>query len=135
MGMQLKGGKAGALTRREFMALTGGAALAAAGAAYAQGDGSAAPVVKTSNGPIRGVTTNGIHTFKGVRYAAPPVGPLRFMPPQKPAPWKDVVETSAYGASAIQMASGPTANPVTELSKQLATVFTTSVEMKTHNED
>jgi para-nitrobenzyl esterase len=43
------------------------------------------PVVATSNGPIRGALEGGgIHVFKGVRYGAPPVGPLRFKPPLRP---------------------------------------------------
>ena len=39
-------------------------------------------VVETSNGPVRGLDEDGIHIFKGVRYAAPPVGDLRFKPPR-----------------------------------------------------
>lgn len=91
--------------------------------------------VQTTNGPVQGFEAEGIQTFKGIRYGAPPTGELRFMPPQRPEPWNVVVSTVDYGPSAIQMATGATANPTTELSKQLATVFTTSVEMKTNQED
>jgi hypothetical protein len=43
---------------------------------------SAAQIVKTSNGPIRGHVDNGVlYVFKGVRCGAPPVGDLRFKPP------------------------------------------------------
>ena len=38
----------------------------------------------TNYGKIRGVYFDGVYRFLGVRYAKPPVGPLRFMPPEKP---------------------------------------------------
>jgi para-nitrobenzyl esterase len=73
--------------------------------------GSLTQIVKTSNGPVRGLVDNrGLYVFKGVRYGAPPVGDLRFKPPRKPAPWTDVANTTKYGARAIQASGGPTAN-------------------------
>ncbi len=62
--------------------------------------------VKTSNGPIRGYVAAGVYTFKGVRYGAPPVGPLRFMPPQKPKPWTDVADCLQFGPAAMQQPGG-----------------------------
>jgi para-nitrobenzyl esterase len=62
-------------------------------------------VVKTSNGPIRGVLEGGgIHAFKGVRYGAPPVGALRFLPPRRAQPWTEVADAAALGAQAMQSA-------------------------------
>ena len=43
------------------------------------------PTISTSDGPIRGFVKNGVNTFLGVPYAAPPVGALRWMPPAPPA--------------------------------------------------
>jgi para-nitrobenzyl esterase len=63
--------------------------------------------VSTSNGPVIGYTEDGLAVFKGLRYGAPPVGPLRFKPPQRPAPWEEPERTTAYGAPAIQSGLAP----------------------------
>ncbi|MEO3937511.1 carboxylesterase family protein [Dermatophilaceae bacterium Soc4.6] len=54
----------------------------------------------TSNGPVRGFTRDGIHTFLGIPYASPPFGALRFRSPQPPQPWSDERDCTAYGATA-----------------------------------
>ncbi|MCW6530478.1 carboxylesterase/lipase family protein [Sphingomonas sp. MMSM20] len=65
--------------------------------------GAATPVVNTVNGPVRGrFEWGGVQAFKGLRYAAPPVGPLRFRPPQPLAPWTEVADAAAFGNAAIQ---------------------------------
>lgn len=61
----------------------------------------------TSNGPVRGYHEDVLSVFKGVRYGAAPVGPLRFKPPQRPAPWTQAADATAYGAPAIQSGLGP----------------------------
>lgn len=69
---------------------------------------SNAPVVETSSGPIRGrMEAAGIYAFKGVRYAAPPVGKLRFKPPVRPAPWTEAADAYEYGHRAMQGANAP----------------------------
>jgi para-nitrobenzyl esterase len=76
--------------------------------------GSSTPIVKTSNGPIRGrVDDRGLYIFKGVRYGAPPVGDLRFKPPHKPKPWTEVADAFQYGSRAIQASGGPSAESAT----------------------
>ena len=50
-------------------------------------DAERTEVVSTRNGPVRGYRAGGLHIFKGLRYAAPPLGELRFAPPQPPTPW------------------------------------------------
>ena len=69
--------------------------------------------VQTSNGPIRGYREDGLHVFKGVRYAAPPLGALRFQPPQRPKPWTEVADTVGLGAprTACSSTSGPPPSP------------------------
>jgi len=58
--------------------------------------------VHTAAGDIAGITTD-IRIFRGVPYAAPPVGPLRWRPPQPVVPWSGVRDASAYGPDPIQI--------------------------------
>jgi para-nitrobenzyl esterase len=60
------------------------------------------PVVKTDAGYIRGVTENGIAVFKGIPYAQPPVGALRYLPPAEHAAWADTLNTTTFGAIVAQ---------------------------------
>lgn len=59
-------------------------------------------VVETNAGRVRGFVDRGVNAFKGIPYAAPPLGPLRWLAPQKVAPWSGVREATAYGSMAIQ---------------------------------
>jgi para-nitrobenzyl esterase len=59
-------------------------------------------LVETSYGPVRGLNEDGIYIFKGVRYAAPPVGKLRFKPPVPPESWTEPVDAHEYGNRAMQ---------------------------------
>ncbi|HTQ96939.1 MAG TPA: carboxylesterase family protein [Candidatus Acidoferrum sp.] len=63
-----------------------------------------APEVKTESGPIRGkASADGkVNVFLGIPFAAPPVGPLRWKPPQPPAAWTEVRNTTEYGAHCMQ---------------------------------
>jgi para-nitrobenzyl esterase len=66
---------------------------------------SAAPDrVKTANGAIEGIGpgANGVRAFKGIPFAAPPVGELRFAPPAPAANWTGVKETKAFGPRCMQ---------------------------------
>ncbi len=64
-------------------------------------------VIETSNGPVRGVQERGLQIFKGLRYAAQPLGELRFSPPRPPRPWTQVADANDLGAPAIQAAVPP----------------------------
>jgi len=73
-------------------------------AGHAQGDKPGAPLAKTSNGVLEGsVEASGIHSFKGVPFAAPPVGELRFREPQPVHSWKGVRKADKFGPRAMQL--------------------------------
>ncbi|MCX2929696.1 carboxylesterase/lipase family protein [Mycobacterium sp. CVI_P3] len=55
------------------------------------------PVVKTGYGPVRGADDGRVATWKGIRYAAAPVGDLRWRAPAPPQPWTDVQDATAFG--------------------------------------
>src|SRR5690349_17272582 len=64
--------------------------------------------VKTHDGMISGVPgkDTSIIAFKGIPYAAPPVGNLRWQAPKPPAPWQGVRKADAFSASCIQNITG-----------------------------
>ena len=55
------------------------------------------PVVATSYGPVRGADDGRVTTWKGIRYAAAPVGDLRWRAPEPPQPWTEVPDATAFG--------------------------------------
>lgn len=62
-----------------------------------------APHVRISQGELAGdVTTMGPYVFKGIPYAAPPTGPLRWQEPQPPAVWQGVRDATQFGSACIQ---------------------------------
>jgi len=56
----------------------------------------------TTYGQISGLTENGVDIYKGIPYAAPPVGKMRWHPPQPPPAWKGVRTCDQFGAEAPQ---------------------------------
>ena len=59
--------------------------------------------VMTKYGALEGVRSNaGYALFRGVPYAAPPVGPLRWRPPQEPTPWEGVRVCDTFGPACCQ---------------------------------
>jgi para-nitrobenzyl esterase len=54
-------------------------------------------LVETVNGPVRGRDDGRVTAWKGVRYAAPPVGDLRWRAPEPPTPWTTVADATRYG--------------------------------------
>lgn len=53
-------------------------------------------------GRLEGLNINGIHTFLGIPYAKPPVGPLRWHAPEPPERWEGVRPAKQFGPIAIQ---------------------------------
>ncbi|MCR2833516.1 carboxylesterase/lipase family protein [Parerythrobacter lacustris] len=94
----------------------------------------ATTVVKTDSGSVQGLKQNGIDAFLGIRYAAPPVGDLRFMPPVPAESWDGTADATGYGAPCMQLysASGPNES---DLTRGIQGIFPTATEAKIDNED
>lgn len=60
------------------------------------------PRAKTTNGELEGVDVSGIRTFKGVPYAAPPIGDLRWREPQPVKSWTGIKKADKFGPRAMQ---------------------------------
>jgi len=58
--------------------------------------------VSVTGGRIEGVTTDGVTSFKGIPFAAPPVGDLRWRAPQPVRPWEGVRKADHFGAECMQ---------------------------------
>ncbi len=61
--------------------------------------------VETTGGRIRGRSRRGIALFAGIPYAAPPVGELRWAPPQPAPRWRGVRDATRFGLAAPQVAA------------------------------
>jgi para-nitrobenzyl esterase len=75
--------------------------------ALALGSGAAArgepDVVRIDTGVTRGATADGVSVWKGIPFAAPPVGPLRWRAPQPAARWAGVRDALRYGHDCMQL--------------------------------
>jgi para-nitrobenzyl esterase len=63
-------------------------------------DGKA--VVCVRSGKLEGIYANGQYEFRGVPYAAPPIGALRWLPPQPVTPWDGIRSAKEFGAISLQ---------------------------------
>jgi para-nitrobenzyl esterase len=64
------------------------------------------PVVQIGAGTLRGAIAGSAIAFRGIPYARPPVGELRWQPPQPPLPWQGVREALQPGSACTQRTSG-----------------------------
>jgi para-nitrobenzyl esterase len=69
--------------------------------------GLAAPEVQVESGHLAGVQSGEMNIFKGIPYAAAPIGALRWRPPQPPRQWADVRRAEEFGPDCMQH-RGPT---------------------------
>ncbi|XP_072841139.2 fatty acyl-CoA hydrolase precursor, medium chain isoform X1 [Pogona vitticeps] len=73
-----------------------------------EGQGNDPPEVVTKYGPVRGKVANvsgtdqPVNVFLGIPFAKPPVGALRFSPPQPPEPWSHVRESTTHPPMCLQ---------------------------------
>jgi para-nitrobenzyl esterase len=88
-----------AIAATRIASATPGTAVAAASAA------SAAPEVRIDTGGVRGHRANGVVSFKGIPFAAPPVGDARWRAPGPPSAWVDVRDGSSFGPACPQTAA------------------------------
>ncbi len=88
------------MTRYPFIPLLAASLAMAAPLAVAAPDG---PVVAIDSGKVEGRIDGGVASWKGVPFAAPPVGTLRWRAPAPVKPWLTVRQASAYGADCMQL--------------------------------
>jgi para-nitrobenzyl esterase len=66
------------------------------------GEQSLPAVIKTNSGVVEGTIENGIRAFKGIPFADPPVGNLRWKAPQPVKPWDGVLKADKFAPGSIQ---------------------------------
>src|SRR5436309_11568883 len=64
------------------------------------------PLAETRDGRVEGVREGDLSVFRGIPFARPPVGDLRFAPPSPPAPWTGVRPAVDFGPAAPQPSTG-----------------------------
>jgi para-nitrobenzyl esterase len=79
------------------LAASGGARVGAVSARADRG-----PIVVTREGVVRGAAVAGGLAFRGLPFAAPPTGDLRWRPPQPPSPWRGIRDATAFAPSCLQ---------------------------------
>ncbi len=74
---------------------------------HGNGNGqSKTPAIVTTSGPLKGIVSGNVAEFLGIPYAAPPVGPLRWMPPQPYGTWNGLLDASSFGNVCTQGGRG-----------------------------
>jgi len=76
------------------------------------GAADSSPVASTKYGKVRGVSANGVCTFKGIHYGAAPEGAGRFLPASAPKTWSGTFDALQYGTMAPQNLSTATGSDI-----------------------
>lgn len=88
--------------RRQAIALLGFAAFACT-SAVARPAPTAPAIVAVETGRLQGQVADGIASWKGIPFAAPPVGALRWRAPQPAAAWSGIRDARAYASDCMQL--------------------------------
>ena len=83
--------------------------------------------VETSGGWVGGVRDGEMCIFRGIPFAKPPVGPLRFRAPEPAEPWSGVRDASAFGPAAPQAPVGLDGIPGLEVGEKREDCLTLNV--------
>ncbi len=73
--------------------------------------GATPPIIEVDGGSVSGVSLSGnagLAVYRGIPYAAPPVGAFRWQPPRRVQPWSDIRACTTFGAAAPQPSNHPT---------------------------
>ncbi|MDX9776221.1 MAG: carboxylesterase family protein, partial [Petrimonas sp.] len=76
------------------------------------------PTVRIQSGVLRGITEDGVDSYKGIPYAAPPVGEFRWRPPQPVTPWVGIRDASKFGPNCAQAGWGTAPDTIAEGSSE-----------------
>lgn len=79
---------------------------------------TAGPIIQTANGKVQGVTEGDVAVYKGIPFAAPPVGEFRWRPPQPVTPWEGVRDASKFGSNCAQGGWGAAPGTIAEGSSE-----------------
>jgi para-nitrobenzyl esterase len=74
--------------------------------------------IKTANGILRGIAEENVVVFKGIPFAVPPVGELRWRPPQPVKNWEGEFDASKFGANCAQAGFRSVAGTIAEGSSE-----------------
>lgn len=76
------------------------------------------PTVKINSGWLKGISNDTVSVFKGIPFAAPPVGEYRWRPPQAVVPWQGVRNAIEFGPNCAQAGWGGTPGTITKNSAE-----------------
>ncbi len=76
------------------------------------------PVILTASGMVRGAREGDVDVFKGIPFAAPPVGEFRWRPPQPVTPWEGVRDAKEFGPTCAQGGWGAAPGTIAEGSSE-----------------